>query len=79
MSSESVDSLEDDMGGSDIPDLNVGGLISILVFYLVVLAVGIWAGWRQRRQQMVQGSKQDQETIIVAGRNIGYPSWWHRF
>ena len=29
-------------------EINVIGLVSIIVFYLIVLAIGIWAGWRQK-------------------------------
>ena len=54
---------------SDTRDLNVSGIISIIVFYLIVLAVGIWAGWRQKRMR-TSGSA-NQEDIMIAGRNIG--------
>ena len=47
--------------------INVSGLISIIVFYLIVLAIGVWAGWRQRRFQR----EENQETVMLAGRNIG--------
>ncbi len=47
--------------------INISGLISIILFYLIVLAIGIWAGWKQRKVQ----SQEDQETVMLAGRNIG--------
>ena len=47
--------------------INVPGLISIIIFYLVVLLIGIWAGWRQRKTSETT----DQETVMLAGRNIG--------
>lgn len=50
-------------------ELNVSGLVSIIVFYLVVLAVGVWAGWKQRRENA--GKETDQEEVMLAGRNIG--------
>ena len=56
--------------GGDSRELNVSGIISIIVFYLVVLAVGVWAGWRQKRQRASQDSP-DQEEVMIAGRNIG--------
>ena len=45
--------------------INVSGLVSIIIFYLIVLLIGIWAGWKQRKES------QDQETVMLAGRNIG--------
>jgi hypothetical protein len=39
----------------DDAPVNVSGVISIAVFYLAVLAVGIWAGWKQRREAKEQG------------------------
>ena len=44
------------------------GLASIIVFYLIVLGIGVWAGWKQRREQT---QADDQETVMLAGRNIG--------
>ena len=52
--------------------INVAGVISIIVFYLVVLAIGLWAGWRQRKVARQQGrSNTDQEEVMLAGRDIG--------
>lgn len=51
----------------DLP-INVLGLVSIIVFYLIVLAIGVWAGWNQKRKQT---QADDQETVMLAGRNIG--------
>ena len=48
--------------------INVLGLVSIIVFYLIVLAIGVWAGWNQKRKQT---QADDQETVMLAGRNIG--------
>jgi high affinity choline transporter 7 len=47
--------------------INISGVISIVVFYLAVLAVGVWAGGKQRRS----GAENNQEEIMLAGRNIG--------
>ena len=52
--------------------INVAGLISIIVFYLIVLLIGLWAGWRQRKVAKSQGrSAVDQEEVMLAGRDIG--------
>lgn len=48
-------------------EVNVLGIVSIVVFYLVVLLIGLWAGWRQKKEQ----NQVDQETVMLAGRNIG--------
>ncbi|CAK8686524.1 unnamed protein product [Clavelina lepadiformis] len=46
----------------------VAGLVAVIIFYLVVLIVGIWAAWRNR----LRGSQQEQnERIMVGGRDIG--------
>lgn len=47
--------------------LNVWGLVAIIVFYLLILAVGIWAG----RKSKTSGAEADSEDVMLAGRNIG--------
>jgi high affinity choline transporter 7 len=47
--------------------VHVGGLIAIILFYLVILAVGIWAGRKQKSTE----KNPDTEEIMLAGRNIG--------
>ncbi|XP_066478292.1 high affinity choline transporter 1 [Tiliqua scincoides] len=47
---------------------HVAGLIAIIVFYLAILLVGIWAAWKTKNA----GSDGDRsEAIIVGGRDIG--------
>ncbi|XP_061485381.1 high affinity choline transporter 1 [Rhineura floridana] len=47
---------------------HVEGLIAIIVFYLAILFVGIWAAWKTKNS----GSDVDRsEAIIVGGRDIG--------
>ncbi|XP_038277058.1 high affinity choline transporter 1 [Dermochelys coriacea] len=47
---------------------HVEGLIAIIVFYLAILFVGIWAAWKTKNS----GSDGDRrEAIIVGGRDIG--------
>ena len=43
-------------------EVNVVGLVSMAVFYLIILAVGLWAA-RKR--------KADEEETMLAGRSIG--------
>ena len=53
--------------------LNTSGLISLCIFYLIVLGIGVWAGWKQRREIKSQGRTEvRQEDVMVAGRNMGY-------
>ncbi|XP_026522733.1 high affinity choline transporter 1 [Notechis scutatus] len=47
---------------------HVEGLIAIILFYLVILFVGIWAAWKTKNS----GNEGDRrEAIIVGGRDIG--------
>lgn len=47
---------------------HVEGLVAIVVFYLLILLVGIWAAWRTKNS----GSAEERsEAIIVGGRDIG--------
>lgn len=48
--------------------INVGGLVSIILFYLVILAVGIWAGWTHGRKNK---NGTGTESVMLAGRNMG--------
>ena len=45
----------------------IGGLISIIVFYVIILGVGIWAGRKQKSTE----KNPDTEEVMLAGRNIG--------
>ena len=45
----------------------IGGAISIVIFYILILAVGIWAGRKQKSTE----KNPDTEEIMLAGRNIG--------
>jgi len=66
------DSVLQNNGTTDDMNIDSGidwaGLASIIVFYLIVLGIGVWAGWKQRREQT---QADDQETVMLAGRNIG--------
>ncbi|XP_063070517.1 high-affinity choline transporter 1-like [Engraulis encrasicolus] len=45
------------------------GLVAIVIFYLLILVVGIWAAWKNKNSG---GEGADQsETIMVGGRDIG--------
>lgn len=44
---------------------NIGGVVAIVVFYLLILFVGIWAAKKKGN-----GSESEEE-VMLAGRNIG--------
>ena len=45
--------------------MNIPGLAGIIVFYLLILGIGIYAAWRRRNK----GDKS--EEVMLAGRSIG--------
>ncbi|XP_040192393.1 high affinity choline transporter 1 [Rana temporaria] len=47
---------------------HVEGLIAIILFYLAILFVGIWAAWRTKNSR---GDGDPREGIFVGGRDIG--------
>lgn len=44
---------------------NIAGVISIILFYILILAVGIWAGRKK------ESGNDSEEEVMLAGRNIG--------
>ncbi|XP_035693207.1 high affinity choline transporter 1-like [Branchiostoma floridae] len=47
--------------------VNIPGIIAIVVFYLLILAVGMWAGRRGKKDE----NSTESENAMLAGRNIG--------
>lgn len=45
--------------------VNIAGVISVVLFYILILLVGIWAG----RKRNTDGD--ETEEVMLAGRNIG--------
>lgn len=50
--------------------IHVEGLLAIIIFYLLILMVGIWAAWKNKRSGISDGSDRS-ESIMVGGRDIG--------
>ena len=51
-------------------EVNVVGIIGIVIFYLVILLLGIWAGCKKSKHE--DGSEPDQtKEVMLAGRGIG--------
>lgn len=45
--------------------VNVWGIISIVLFYVLILGVGIWAARKK------ESGNDSEEEVMLAGRNIG--------
>lgn len=50
--------------------LHLEGLLAIVIFYVLILFVGIWAAWKNKNSGVVEGADRS-ETIMVGGRDIG--------
>lgn len=50
--------------------INIAGVFSVVIFYIIILVVGIWAG---RKAKKGDGDNDEFETeeVMLAGRNIG--------
>lgn len=56
-----TDVIEGAGGGGGV---NVPGLIAIILFYLIILGIGLWAAWRRKGEV-------NTEEVMLAGRDIG--------
>lgn len=53
-------------------ELNVAGLISIILFYLLILAIGVYAAWKKSKgQKKATTTEEETNEVILAGRSIG--------
>ncbi|GLV45387.1 Choline transporter [Carabus blaptoides fortunei] len=50
---------------SSVKMINVAGIISIILFYILILGVGIWAGRKK------EAGNDSEEEVMLAGRSIG--------
>ncbi|MEQ2215212.1 Chitinase 1 [Xenoophorus captivus] len=50
--------------------IHVEGLIAIVLFYVLILFVGIWAAWKNKNSGVGEGGDRS-ESIMVGGRDIG--------
>ncbi|KAG1667128.1 High-affinity choline transporter 1 [Nymphon striatum] len=48
--------------------LYIPGIISIVIFYVLILAVGIWAGKKKHKGEAMES---ESEEVMLAGRSIG--------
>ncbi|EMP26646.1 High-affinity choline transporter 1 [Chelonia mydas] len=49
--------------------LNIPGLVALIVFYAITLAIGIWASWKSKKDQK---KGKPSEMIIVGSRNMNF-------
>lgn len=50
--------------------IHVEGLVAIVIFYVLILFVGIWAAWKNKSSGD-NDSADRSESIMVGGRDIG--------
>ncbi|KAL3216267.1 hypothetical protein MRX96_006453 [Rhipicephalus microplus] len=48
--------------------INIAGVVSVVIFYILILVVGIWAGRKSKKTSNEPG---DADEVMLAGRNIG--------
>lgn len=49
--------------------VDVPGLVAVVVFYIVILIIGVWASWKSKKvEKTCAGSKS--EVTIIGDRNI---------
>lgn len=49
--------------------INIAGVLSVVIFYIIILVVGIWAG--RKKKTSGEGDEFETEEVMLAGRNIG--------
>ncbi|XP_066266514.1 high affinity choline transporter 1-like [Branchiostoma lanceolatum] len=52
-------------------EVNIPGIIAVIIFYLVILAIGLWAARRGARKEAEAEGATESEQVILAGRDIG--------
>lgn len=53
-------------------DVNIPGLVSIIIFYLLILLIGVIAAWiKNKNTRQAQSTEEETNEVILAGRNIG--------
>lgn len=50
--------------------IHVEGLLAIVIFYMLILVVGIWAAWKNKNSGISEGTDRS-ESIMIGGRDIG--------
>lgn len=51
--------------------VNVLGVLGIVIFYIVILVIGIWAARARNRKKQPDDLEDETKEVILAGRSIG--------
>lgn len=51
--------------------LNVPGLIMVIVFYILILGIGLFAAWKSKKAEK-KGSGDRREALLLGNRNIDW-------
>lgn len=54
----------------------IGSIVALVVFYAIIIAVGIISSFLFKRKYQTDGSNNDLDFEIVAGRKIGSVVGW---
>ncbi len=55
-------------------DINIGGLISVVIFYIAILLVGIWAGWKgKKNSEAAHASQKNPDEVTTADSDTKLP------
>ena len=49
--------------------VNIPGIIALVVFYLLILGIGLGAAWKKR--QRGENNQNESERAMIGGRDIG--------
>lgn len=50
--------------------LNVPGLIMVIVFYILILGIGLFAAWKSKKAE--KGNEDRREALLLGNRNIDW-------
>ena len=53
-------------------EINVGGIVALVIFYLLILGIGLFAAWKRKRNAKNATTViEETNEVILAGRSIG--------
>lgn len=50
--------------------LNVPGLIMVIIFYILILGIGLFAAWKSKKAEKADGDRR--EALLLGNRNIDW-------
>lgn len=58
--------------GIDVGEVNIGGIVALVLFYMLILGIGLFAAWRRKQKaEIAKTVTEETNEIILAGRSIG--------